>query len=275
MKLFSAGSLSAIIVAMFSNAALAHSPNQVTVPETLADVRDPAGPVTAEDLARGTIEVEGEPVDDNELVIFGMLDRFELRSGEGEGEEGYLFDGFGYIGGDYNRLWLEVEGEGKLDGDLEAAQLQVLYSRAITPYWNLQFGLRRDFKPDPSLSYAVIGAEGLDFYWSQIEADLYVSEDGDVSSSVEIQYSEFLTQRLVIEPRFAFNAQAQDVPDLDLGSGITDYEIGVRMRYEFTREFAPYVGVSWTETVGGTADLLPPSEDAGVFSVVAGVRFWF
>jgi copper resistance protein B len=245
----------------------------IAIPGSIADVRDPRGPVTAEELATGNIEVEGEPVHDNPFIVMGMMDRLEWRSGEGQ--DAYLFDGFAFAGGDYNRLWIELEGEGKFDGSLEAAELQVLYSRAITSYWNLQLGVRHDFKPEPELSYAVLALTGLNFYWSGIEADLYVSEDGDVSSTMEIEYGELLTQRLILQPRFEVNLQAQDVPELGLGSGVTSFETGLRLRYEIAREFAPYIGVSWSQTVGETEDLLPPEEDAEVFSVVAGLRFWF
>lgn len=245
----------------------------VAIPGSIAEVRDPRGPVTAEDLARGTIQVEGEPIEDNPFLVFGIFDRLEWRSGEGD--PGYLFDGFGYAGRDYNRLWVELEGEGTFDGNLEAAELQVLYNRAITSYWNLQAGLRRDFKPEPELTYGVLALEGLNFYWSQIEADLYVSEEGDFSGRFEIEYDELLTQRLILQPRFEVSLQAQDVPELGLGAGVTSYETGLRLRYEIAREFAPYVGVSWTQTVGETADMLPFGENAGTLSAVAGLRVWF
>ncbi len=251
----------------------AQDATSVDVPRSIADVRDPTGPVTRLDLATGNIDVPGDPIHDNPIIRFAIFDRLEWRSGEGE--PGYLFDGFGFVGGDYNRLWFELEGEGAFDGSLEAAELQVLYNRAITPYWNLQAGLRHDFKPEPELTYAVLGVEGLNAYWTGIEANLYVSEDGDVSGDFEVEYDEFLTQRLVLQPRFEIAAQAQDVDTLGLGAGITSYEVGLRMRYEIRREFAPYVGASWTETVGETADMLPDGADRGTLSAVAGLRVWF
>ncbi|WP_299843136.1 copper resistance protein B [uncultured Jannaschia sp.] len=249
------------------------SGSPVPTPDSIGKVREPRGPVTAEDLARGTIQVEGEPINDNPIITFGIFDRLEWRSGEGR--DGYVFDGFAFTGGDYNRLWIELEGEGKFDGNLEAAEVQVLYSRAVTSYWNVQVGFRHDFKPEPELTYGVVGFEGLNFYWTGIETNLYVSEDGDVSADFEVEYDEFLTQRLVLQPRFELAAQAQDVEKLGLGSGVTDYEVGLRLRYEIQREFAPYIGVSWTETVGETADMLAPDEDAGTLSAVAGLRIWF
>ncbi len=243
------------------------------VPQNVGEVRDPEGPVSAQDLATGNIDVPGEPVHDNQFRVFGIADRLEYQSNEGDAK--YVWDVFGYAGGDYNRLWVESEGEGLFDGGVEGAELQLLYSRAITPYWNVQAGGRYDFRPDPSKWYGVLAFEGINVYWTGQEIDFYVSEDGDVSGSVEIEYDELLTQRLILQPRFELNWQAQDVDELDLGQGITDYEAGLRLRYEFARELAPYIGVSWSRQVGDTADRLPDDADPGKLSFVAGLRAWF
>lgn len=243
------------------------------MPDSLEDVRDPRGPVTSEELGTGDIEVPGEPVHDNPFLFFGMVDRLEYQSNEGGPK--YVWDVFGYAGGDYNRLWIESEGEGLFGKELDAAELQVLYNRAITPYWNIQAGARYDFRPNPSRWYGVLALEGLNVYWSEIEADLYVSDEKDVSFRFEAEFNEYITQRLVLQPRAEVNIQAQDVKDLGLGAGVTGFEVGLRLRYEIIREFAPYIGVSWAQTVGETAARLPPGEDAGVVSFVAGVRAWF
>lgn len=242
-------------------------------PDTPPDpVPDPDGPVTADELARGTVEVPGVPVHDNEPRVFVSADRFEAQSNDGDAK--YVWDVFGYAGGDYHRLWVESEGEGLFDGGTEGAELQLLYSRAITPYWNAQVGWRRTFEPEET-DYLVIAAEGLNVFWTGVEVDLYVSEDGDVSGAAEIEYDEPLTQRLFLQPRFEVNVQFQDIEEEGLGAGITDYETGLRLRYEIVREFAPYVGVSWAQKVFETADLLPEGEEAGTLSAVAGVRAWF
>ena len=242
-------------------------------PDTPPDpVPDPDGAVTADELARGTVDVAGDPVHDNEFRVFGIADRLEYRTNDDE--PAYLWDVFGYAGGDYDRLWIESEGEGVFDGGTGSADLQLLYSRAIAPHWNAQVGWRRTFEPDDT-DYLVIAAEGLNVFWTGVEADLYVSEDGDVSSSLEVEYDEPITQRLFLTPRLEVNLQFQDVEERNLGAGITDYEAGLRLRYEIVREFAPYLGISWEQTVFETADLLPDDEDAGTFSAVAGVRAWY
>jgi copper resistance protein B len=245
------------------------------MPRSIEDVREPEGPVTARELALGEIDVEGEPVHDNPFIVFGIFDRLEYQSNEGEAK--YVWDAFGFAGRDYNRLWVESEGEGQFDGTLGSADNMLLYNRAITPYWNLQTGVRYVERPEPSPDrwYAVLAAEGLNVYWSGVEADLYLSEEADVSGSFEWEFNEFLTQRLVAQPRFEFNFQAQDVEELDLGAGVTDLEMGLRIRYEIRREFAPYVGVSWQKTVGETATMLPAGAESGAVSFVAGLRAWF
>ena len=186
MNLFHISSIAAAAFAPFIGSARAHDSNAIIVPDRLSEVRDPDGPVTPAQLATGRFDVTGDPVHDNPIIKFAILDRLEWQSGDGT--DGYVFDGFGFVGGDYNRLWFELEGEGKFDGDLEATEFQVLYNRAITPYWNVQVGLRHDFKPEPELTYAVLGFEGLNTYWIGVEANLYVSEDGDVSGDFEVEY---------------------------------------------------------------------------------------
>lgn len=252
--------------------ALAAEAELEPVPER-GEVRDPRGPVSAEDLATGNIDVPGEPVHDNPLQAFFMADRFEYR--HGDDNDRYLWDVFGYIGGDYNKFWVESEGEGAFGKRTESAELQLLYSRAVLPYWDVQVGARHDFRPDPSKWYGVLGIEGLAPLWLGTEVDLYVSEDGDVSGSAEVEYNQFLTQRLILQPRGEINWQAQDVGELGLGSGVTDYELGLRLRYEIVREFAPYVGVAWAQVVGDTADRLPDNADAGNLYFVTGIRAWF
>ena len=249
-----------------ATAAQGQGPTPGTPPDP---IHDPDGPVSPADLARGDIDVEGVPVHDNAFRAFVMADRLEYQSNDGDDK--FVWDVFGYAGGDYNRLWIESEGEGLFDGDVGSADLQLLYSRAVTPYWNLQAGWRRTFEPE-ELDYLVLSAVGLNVYWTGMDLDLYVSEDGDVSGAFEMEYDELFTQRLKLQPRLEFGFQFQDIEERNIGAGITDYEVGLRLRYEIVREFAPYVGISWAQPVFETADLLPDSEDEGVLSGVLGVR---
>jgi len=204
-------------------------------------------------------------------VLFNLAE-YQAR----KGGDGYRWDGEAWIGGDINRLTLKSEGEGTFGKPLEAAEVQALYSRALDPYWNLQAGVRYDFKPNPSRTYATVGIEGLAPYWFDVEGALFLSDKGDVLGRAEAWYDERVTQFFVLQPRVEANFAAQDVRRDGIGSGLTDLELGLRLRYEKSREFAPYVGVSWERQFGDTARFTRArGDDTGGFSFVAGVRTWF
>ncbi|WP_156839116.1 copper resistance protein B [Novosphingobium aquimarinum] len=204
-------------------------------------------------------------------VMFNLAE-YQVR----EGRDGYRWDGEAWFGGDINRLTLKSEGEGAFRDGVEAAEIQALYSRAIGPYFNLQAGVRYDFKPNPSRAYAVLGFEGLAPYWFEVEGAAFLSDKGDLLGRVEGYYDQRLTQRLVLQPRVELNFAAQDVPENRIGAGLSSAELGLRLRYEITRQFAPYVGVSYDAKSGQTARYArDDGEDPTTTSFVAGVRIWF
>ena len=203
-----------------------------------------------------------------------MIDRLEYRALSGG--DGYHWEGEGWIGGDVNRLAIKSEGEGETGGRLESAELQLLYSRAIDPWWNIVGGMRQDFRPRPERTYATIGIEGLAPYWFEVEGQLFVSTRGDAHARLEASYDQRITQRLILQPAMEVNIAAQDVPELGIGSGLSDIELGLRLRYEFAREFAPYVGVNWERKLGDTARYAQRvGDDPAATSLVMGLRFWF
>lgn len=213
---------------------------------------------------------EGEP-----LQYLVLADRLEYQTNEGD--DLLLWDAQGWIGGDYNKLWVKTEGEYLFGSDrFEEAETQALYSRAIARYWDVQAGVRHDFKPDPSRTYGVIGLQGLAPYWFEVDSALFVSDEGDVTARIEAEYDLLFTQRLILQPRAELNFAFQDVDELGIGSGLSTAELGLRLRYEIRREIAPYIGVSWTRSVGDTADFArTEGEDPGKVSFVAGIRLWF
>lgn len=193
-----------------------------------------------------------------------------------KGRDGYRWEGEAWVGGDINRLWLKSEGEGSFGKRLESAEVQALYSHALDPYWNLQAGVRYDFKPNPSRTYATIGIEGLAPYQFEVEGALFLSDKGDVLARAEGYYDQRITNYFTLQPRVEANFSAQDVRETGTGSGLTDLEAGFRLRYEGRREFAPYIGVSWERQFGDTARFSKArGDDTGGFSFVAGVRTWF
>ena len=180
--------------------------------------------------------------------FFFMADRLEYVAEP----DHWLWDMQGWYGGDEHKFWWKSEGDFDSDG-VEEADLQLLYSRAISAYWDIQFGIRQDIEPSPSTNYAVIGFQGLAPQWFEVDVAAFVSEDGDLSARFEAEYDLLLTQKLVLQPR------------VELDTGPESFAFDLRLRYEIRREIAPYIGVSWQDRKG--------EED--FVSLVAGARFWF
>lgn len=200
----------------------------------------------------------------------------QLEVGFDDDEETYAWHAQGWYGGDIHRFWWKTEGEGAFDDELEHAELQLLYSRAVTPYFDLQGGLRRSTRDGEEWTDLVLGLQGLAPYWFEVGVAAFISTDGDVTARAEAEYDLRLTQRLILQPSAELELAAQDIHTLDIAAGFTEAEIGVRLRYEITRRFAPYVGVTWASAIGETRDL----RDAGGAETestraVLGLRTWF
>lgn len=203
-----------------------------------------------------------------------MVDQAEVRAAEGE--ETYVWDAEAWFGGDIDKLVLKSEGEGRFGGALDKGEAQALWAHAIGPYFDVQAGIRQDFGPGPSPTHAVIGFEGLAPYWFDVEGALFLSQKGDVTGRFEGSYDQRLTQRLILQPWTELNFALQDVPAQGIGSGLSSVELGLRLRYEFIREFAPYVGFVWERRIGRTARFARAAgEDPSRPAFVAGIRFWF
>ena len=202
------------------------------------------------------------------------LDLAELQVREGR--DGYRFEGAAWIGGDIDRAKLKAKAEGEFGGAPDHVEVQALWSRAIDPWWNLNAGVRYDVNPEPSRAYAVLGVEGVAPWWFHVEGAAFVSAKGDVHLRAEGSYDQRITQRLILQPRIEANVALQDVPELGIGGGLSDIELGLRLRYEIVPEFAPYVGVEYARKLGGTARFARAAgEGVGRTSFVAGVRLWF
>lgn len=182
----------------------------------------------------------------------------------------WLWDVQGWTGLDRHKLWWKTE------GDSEEAELQLLYGRAVTAFYDLQLGLRHDFEPGPQRTFLAIGLQGLAPQWFEIDSALFVADDGKVSLRIEAEYEMLLMQKLILQPRFEMNLGASDEAGFALGSGLRDLDLGLRLRYEFHRKFAPYIGVNWHRLYGDTADYAGTSgEDRHTTTAVAGLRIWF
>jgi copper resistance protein B len=208
-----------------------------------------------------------------------LFDQLEYRGNDGP--DTFTWDAQGWIGGDGNKIWFKTEGAQELNSDRDGeTEVQLLYSRLVSSFWDFQVGLRYDqlYGPgsDPWRLFTVLGFEGLAPYWFDVEPALFISEDGDVSARLTGTYDLLLTQRLIAQPRFELNVAAQEVEEFGIGEGVNDIELGLRLRYEIWREFAPYIGVSWLRQVGDTADIARrEGEVVDNLTFVVGIRLWF
>lgn len=202
-----------------------------------------------------------------------MIERLEVRLGEGE--DGYVWDAQAWYGGDTNRFVLKTEGEGEFGGELEDAEVQALFSRAIGPFFDLQAGVRVDPEPD-TRTHAVIGVQGLAPYMFHIDGALFLSDRGDLTARIEGEYDQKITQQLILQPRLEVELAAQDIPEREIGAGLAKIEPGLRLRYEFAPEFAPYIGVEYEAKLGETrTQAKAAGEDPDGLKLLVGVRAWF
>ena len=217
---------------------------------------------------------ETKAAEPSPLFYFFQAEEFEYRLTDGD--HGFNWDAQGWVGGDDNKAWFKTEGAVPFNDGVEEAEIQALYSRRISNFFDAQIGVRYDFEPDPERAFGVFGVQGLAPYFFEIDTAAFVSEDGDVSARFEAEYELLITQQMVLQPSLEFNLAAQEVEELGIGSGFNDIELGLRLRYEIEREFAPYIGVSWERALGRTADFArDDGEDVDELSFVTGVRFWF
>jgi len=212
---------------------------------------------------------EGEP-----NFLFIQADRFEYRSQDGR--DGLNWDAHGWYGNDMDKLWLKTKGEKPTGARMESAEVQLLYSRLWTDFFDIQAGVRYDPEPNPRRGYAVFGVQGLAPYYFDTDAALFLSNKGDLSARLSAEYELLLTQRLILQPAVEMNLSARNVRELGVGSGVSDIELGMRLRYEIRREFAPYIGVNWQQKLGQTKSMARnKGEKTDIPSLVAGIRFWF
>ena len=259
-------------------------PQAAGVPEgtDLAAGNAPAPPVPTANAADSIYGPEAMAMGRHHLQEFhGGQTLFQVLANIAEyranrGANGYGWELEGWYGGDINRFWFKSEGEGAFGEGVESAEIQALYSHAIGPYWNVQGGVRYDFKPSPSRVYATVQLEGLAPSFFDVEGALFLSDKGELMARVGGYYDQRITQRLILQPRVEFDLAAQDSPEIGVGAGLSEGEIGVRLRYDIRREFAPYIGVQYQRAFGRTARYLrDEGEDVGGFQFLVGVRTWF
>ena len=272
----------ALLIATFTPVALVsaepmdHSQMQGMTPATPAassQSRTPIPPLTDADRAAVYNAPGGHVVHDSGINSLFVIDQLEWQGSDDGRAVGW--DAKGWMGGDIDRLWLRTEGE-RAKGKTEKAEVQALWGHAISPWWDVVAGMRQDFKPGDSQSWAAFGLQGMALYNFEAEATLFVGEGGQTAARLEGDYDILLTNRLVLQPTAEANFYGKNDPGRGIGSGLAQTEVGVRLRYEIRREFAPYVGVTWNRAYGQTAEYArDEGEDRSEVRWVLGVRLWF
>ena len=210
---------------------------------------------------------------DDPLLTMVIVDELEYR----DADDGSLlsWNAQGWFGQDLRKLWIKTEGE-RSGGSTEDAELQFLYSKSIARYWDFQVGVRQDFKPSPNRTWAAIGFQGLAPYFFEIDTALFIGDSGRTALRLEAEYELLFTQRLILTPDIEVNFYGKKDPEIGIGSGLSDLEAGLRLRYEIRREFAPYIGVNWSKLFGETADFAAAAgQGSSDLQLVIGLRVWF
>jgi copper resistance protein B len=237
----------------------------------------PMPPMSMQDMDR-VMDMHDDPL----LAMF-KLDQFERA----HGDDAYStsWEAEAWIGHDFNKLWLRTEGEN--ENSVTDARVEAFWDHAFASFWDWQLGVRHDFGSGPQRpswgirdsrtparrDWAAFGVQGLAPYWFEIEATAYVGEQGRTAMRLRAEYELLLTQRLILQPELEANLYSKSEPARGVSDGLSDFDFGLRLRYEIRREFAPYVGVVWTRRFGGSASL--PGHATSDTQLVAGVRVWF
>lgn len=251
-----------------------HSGMQHHAPDVDSDPVTPVPALTDADRAAAFPELNAHAMHAesaiHSMLLFDQLEVWDASPGTGLG-----WDVTAWAGTDTNRLWLRSEGA-QIDSSLEDADLELLAGHSVAPWWDFLVGVRHDFKPGPSQTFLAVGVMGLSPYKFETDITAYLGEGGQTAARLQFEYETLFTGRLILQPKLEFNFYGKDDPARGIGSGLSDAEAGLRLRYEVTRRFAPYVGVAWQQAYGQTADYRRAAgEEAGEVRWVAGLRLWF
>lgn len=226
-------------------------------------------PPTAADRAAAFPDVAGHHAHDDALNYYLLFDQLEWQDGA------LMWNATAWVGRDIDKLWLRAEGA-REDGRTESSELEALWGHFFTRWWEFVAGVRQDVSPGQSQTWGAFGVQGLSPYKFDVEATAFIGESGQTSLQLEADYELLLTNRLILQPLVEIRAFGKDDPERGVGSGLSTTEAGLRLRYEWRREFAPYIGVTWNRRWGDTAGF-SRLDGAEVEETrwIAGVRIWF
>lgn len=250
----------------------AHVHHAAEAPVELPLLRDPHGYSGGYERHSGPYLVAPDAqmdMSDGKQFAGLRMERLELSQDSGTAVEGWA-----WYGDSYRRLVFKGKAVTD-DGDLEEGAMDLLWSQAVYPFWDVYGGAGLQAHDVASRGHALIGLKGLAPYWFEVDASLSLDERGRAGLKLEAQYEWLLTQRLILQPRVDVSAYSRDDPALALGEGVSELVLGLRLRYEFSRRFAPYAGVEQRRWLGQSADMQPAGIPSRESRWVIGLRFWF
>lgn len=216
----------------------------------------------------------GMPVMDNGIFTHALLEQAEGRW-NGRNEQ-FRYDGQFWSGTDLNKVWMKSEGTVTNHSKFSDGQHEFLLDRAISPYFDVQGGVRVDLDDSKTRTWAALGIQGLSLYFFDLEATAYVGDRGRFAGRLKASYDFLITQRLILQPEMEVNVYSKSDTGRGTGSGVSDMDAGLRLRYELSRKFAPYVGVSYAGRFFQAADYARREGQApNDVRFVFGVRTWF
>ena len=253
-------------------------PVSKTEPGPTAQPAPPVGSLPSSDGSAGKpyaaygIDMDSMHMEDDPLIAKLLLDKLEYVHGK---RDSLVWDGRFRFGRDLNQLWVRSEGQ-RAKGKILDAEAELLWGHTFSPFWTLMTGVRHDFGSGPSRNWAALGIQGLAPYKFDVEATAYLGDAGRAALKLKTSYDLLLTQRLILTPELDANLYSEDDRESGVGAGLSDTSLGVRLRYEIRREFAPYIGFNILRKYGKTADFSrTESTPAHDFQLMAGVRIWF
>ena len=214
------------------------------------------------------------PMMDSATFVHGVLDQFEGRVGGGY--DALRWSGEAWVGGDRDKLWLKSEGFARERRRIDDGRHELLYDRAISAYADLQAGVRIDWDSGPGRTWAALGVQGLAPLFFDYDATAYFGDRGRAAARLAVSHDLLLSQRLILQPLVELNFYRKADPRRGIGSGLSDIEAGLRLRYELAHKFAPYVGIAYAGKFGETARIARRAGDpSDSVQFVFGIRSWF
>jgi len=223
------------------------------------------------------------------LLLTAMHTYSAQDSAESQPSLSFSFDEFEYHRDDETIAWagtlalesgshqfsIDSEGERSDDG-IEGHELRAYYSRGISPEVTINLGWRGDLKLGPRQDWLLLGFSREIVFEIESDVSLFAASGGDLALRLEMARDFIIAPSLLLTPELKANFHSYDDIETGTGSGLSEFELGLRLAYEISPSFSPYLGLLWSKPYGNTADFArPEGEHEGNAQFLAGFRFQF